>query len=53
MVNFLLMIAGVLGVICGVVIILPAGYIGTLLGAMFLCMGVGVFVMGLLKGRLN
>jgi hypothetical protein len=53
MVNFLLMIAGILGVICGVVVILPAGYMGTLLGAMFLCMGVGVFIMGLLRGRLN
>ena len=51
MVNFMLMIAGVLGVICGVVLIIPAGYIGTLLGAMFLCMGVGVFVMGLLRRR--
>jgi len=47
------MIAGILGVICGVVVILPAGYMGTLLGAMFLCMGVGVFIMGLLRGRLN
>jgi hypothetical protein len=53
MVNFLLMIAGILGVICGVVVILSPGYIGSLLGAMFLCMGVGVFVMGLLRGRLN
>jgi hypothetical protein len=52
MVNFMLMIAGILGVIVGVVVILPAGYIGTLLGAMFLCMGVGVFVMGLFRSHL-
>jgi hypothetical protein len=52
MVNFMLMIAGVLGVIVGVVLILPAGYMGTLLGAMFLLMGVGVFVMGLFRSHL-
>jgi uncharacterized membrane protein len=53
MVNFLLMIAGILGLIVGIVLILPAGYMGTLLGAMFLLMGAGVFVMGLVRGRLN
>ena len=51
MVNFMLMIAGILGVIVGVVLILPAGYMGTLLGAMFLLMGVGVFVMGLVRRK--
>jgi hypothetical protein len=35
-----------------VVLILPAGYMGTLLGAMFLLMGVGVFVMGLFRSHL-
>ena len=53
MVNFLLMIAGILGLIVGIVLILPAGYMGTLLGAMFLLMGAGVFVMGLVRVRLN
>ena len=43
------MFAGILGVIVGVVLILPAGYMGTLLGAMFLLMGAGVFVMGLVR----
>jgi hypothetical protein len=53
MVNFMLMIAGILGVIVGFVLIIPEGAMGTLLGAMFLLMGVGVFVMGLVRGRLN
>jgi hypothetical protein len=49
MVNIGLMIAGILGVIVGIFLIAPSGYLGTVLGAMFLLGGVGVFVMGLLR----
>jgi len=48
----MLMIAGILGVIVGFVLIIPEGAMGTLLGAMFLLMGVGVFVMGLVRSHL-
>jgi hypothetical protein len=49
MVNIGLMIAGILGVIVGIVLIAPSGALGTALGAMFLLGGVGVFVKGLLR----
>jgi hypothetical protein len=49
MVNIGLMIAGILGVIVGILLIVPSGALGTALGAIFLLGGVGVFVMGLLK----
>jgi hypothetical protein len=49
MVNIGLMIAGILGVIVGIVLIAPSGALGTALGAMFLLGGVGIFVMGLLR----
>jgi hypothetical protein len=49
MVNVGLMIAGILGVIVGIFLIVPSGTLGTALGAMFLLGGVGVFVMGLLR----
>lgn len=52
MVNFALMIAGLLGVIVGVFLILPEGYLGTVLGAMFILGGIGVFIIGLVRGRL-
>ena len=43
------MIAGILGVIVGIFLLAPTTYIGTVLGAMFLLGGVGVFLMGLLR----
>jgi len=43
------MIAGILGVVVGIFLIAPSGYFGTVLGAMFLLGGVGVFIMGLLR----
>ena len=49
MVNIGLMIAGILGVIVGIILIAPSGALGTALGAMFLLGGVGIFVMGLLR----
>jgi hypothetical protein len=49
MVNIGLMIAGILGVIVGIFLIAPSGWLGTGLGAIFLLGGVGIFVMGLLK----
>jgi hypothetical protein len=49
MVNLGLMIAGILGAVVGIVVLAPSTYVGTVLGAMFLLGGVGVFVMGLLR----
>lgn len=49
MVNIGLMIAGILGVIVGIFLLAPTTYIGTVLGAIFLLGGVGVFLMGLLR----
>jgi uncharacterized membrane protein HdeD (DUF308 family) len=49
MVNIGLMIAGILGAVVGIFLIAPSTYLGTVLGAMFLLGGVGVFVMGLLR----
>ena len=49
MVNIGLMIAGIFGVIVGIFLIAPSGALSTVLGAMFLLGGVGVFVMGLLR----
>ena len=49
MVNIGLMIAGILGVVVGIFLLAPRIYIGTVLGAMFLLGGVGVFLMGLLR----
>jgi hypothetical protein len=49
MVNIGFMIAGILGAVVGIVVLAPSTYVGTVLGAMFLLGGVGVFVMGLLR----
>jgi len=49
MVNIGFMIAGVLGAVVGIFLLAPSTYIGTVLGAMFLLGGVGVFLMGLLR----
>ncbi len=43
------MIAGILGVIVGIFLITPSGYFGTVLGALFLPGGAGVFVMGVVR----
>jgi hypothetical protein len=49
MVNIGLTIAGILGVVVGIFLIAPAGYLGTALGAMLLLGGVGVCILGLLR----
>ena len=49
MVNIGFMIAGILGAVVGIVVLAPSTYVGTVLGAMFLLGGVGVFLMGLLR----
>ena len=49
MVNLGLMIDGILCAVVGIVVLAPSTYVGTVLGAMFLLGGVGVFVMGLLR----
>jgi hypothetical protein len=49
MVNIGFMVAGILGAVVGIVLLAPSTYVGTILGAMFLLGGVGVFVMGLLR----
>jgi hypothetical protein len=49
MVNIGFMVAGILGAVVGIVVLAPSTYVGTVLGAMFLLGGVGVFVMGLLR----
>jgi hypothetical protein len=49
MVNIGLLIAGALGAIVGILLISAVGALGTVLGAMFLFGGVGVFVMGILR----
>jgi hypothetical protein len=49
MVNIGLMVAGILGVIVGIFLIAPSGWLGTALGAMFLLGGVGISVMGMLR----
>ena len=49
MANIGFMVAGILGAVVGIVLLAPSTYVGTILGAMFLLGGVGVFVMGLLR----
>jgi uncharacterized membrane protein HdeD (DUF308 family) len=49
MVNIGFMVAGILGAVVGIVLLAPSTYVGTVLGAMFLLGGIGVFVMGLLR----
>ena len=49
MVNIGFMVAGILGAVVGIFLLAPSTYIGTVLGAMFLLGGVGVFLMGLLR----
>jgi hypothetical protein len=49
MVNVGFVIAGILGAIVGVLLISAVGALGTMLGAMFLCGGVGILVMGILR----
>jgi len=49
MVNIGFMVAGILGAVVGIVLLAPSTYVGTVLGAMFLLGGVGVFLMGLLR----
>jgi hypothetical protein len=49
MVNIGFLIAGALGAIVGVLLISAVGALGTVLGAMFLLGGVGIFVMGILR----
>ena len=49
MVNIGFMVAGILGAVVGIFLLAPSTYVGTVLGAIFLLGGVGVFLMGLLR----
>jgi hypothetical protein len=49
MVSFGLFIAGIIGVFLGALLIGAQGAMGTLLGLLFVVMGIVVFVMGLRK----